>query len=174
MPIIVIEETDKKITYGCSNPECYNEKTIYKVSLRIGQENAYCSKECSKLFTQWILNGPPKTTQFKKGHKTHNRLADDHKFIQKSRSSDDQGYILVRSPKGVKADAKGRIREHRLVIINSIGRDLHDYEVVHHKDGDKHNNKLNNLQLLTKKEHDALHARLKSERTKTSRFNNQR
>ena len=51
---------------------------------------------------------------------------------------------------------KGYIREHRLALEKRIGRYLVKGEVVHHKDGDTLNNDLNNLVLLTKKEHDRL------------------
>ena len=47
--------------------------------------------------------------------------------------------------------------EHRKVMELCIGRALFDYEVVHHKDGDKANNSISNLELLTKGNHSVLH-----------------
>ena len=43
---------------------------------------------------------------------------------------------------------RGWVLEHRLVISRKLGRCLHDWEVVHHIDGDKTNNSPDNLQLL--------------------------
>lgn len=38
-----------------------------------------------------------------------------------------------------------------------LGRKLKDTEIVHHIDGDKTNNNINNLCLMTAKEHSRLH-----------------
>lgn len=50
-----------------------------------------------------------------------------------------------------------RKREHVHIIEHSIGRKLKPNECVHHKDEDKLNNDLENLQLMTKSEHGKLH-----------------
>ncbi len=53
---------------------------------------------------------------------------------------------------------KGRsIDEHRLVMEIHLGRRLKRYEVVHHIDGDKFNNNISNLQLMSHKEHSIIH-----------------
>ena len=53
---------------------------------------------------------------------------------------------------------RGYIRMHRLVMEKHLGRELTRDEVVHHKDGNRRNNALENLELMTKKEHDAHHS----------------
>ena len=47
--------------------------------------------------------------------------------------------------------------EHTWVMMKDIGRELTSTECVHHKDENRSNNKLNNLQLMTRKEHAKLH-----------------
>jgi len=43
--------------------------------------------------------------------------------------------------------------EHRRVAEQMLGRPLADNEIVHHKDGNKHNNSPDNLEVMTQSEH---------------------
>jgi hypothetical protein len=47
--------------------------------------------------------------------------------------------------------------EHRVVAEKKIGRTLQRWEIVHHKDHDKHNNDPLNLEAMTQTEHARLH-----------------
>lgn len=49
--------------------------------------------------------------------------------------------------------------EHRILVEKVLGRRLNQDEVVHHKDRNKKNNSLSNLQVMTRSEHTALHNR---------------
>jgi hypothetical protein len=51
---------------------------------------------------------------------------------------------------------KGR-HMHRVVAEQMLGRELEKGEIVHHIDGDKWNNKPENLQVMTQSEHIKLH-----------------
>lgn len=68
------------------------------------------------------------------------------------------GYVAVKAPWRTSAKRDGYILEHRMVLEDAIGRPLRSDEVVHHINGDKRDNRLSNLTILTNSEHAALHA----------------
>jgi tellurite resistance-related uncharacterized protein len=58
------------------------------------------------------------------------------------------GYILVYLPSHPYADNDGRVREHRIVMEKHIGRYLSPKEVIHHINGVRDDNRIENLELL--------------------------
>ena len=67
------------------------------------------------------------------------------------------GYIKVFKPEHPFSDNKGYMLEHRLVMEIKLGRYLKQDEIVHHKDGDRENNDISNLKLLSRFSHADLH-----------------
>jgi len=87
------------------------------------------------------------------------------------------GYIYLNSPDHPRA-SNGYVLEHRLVVerhLNDVDPDSPFLEgvhgrkvlktcfVVHHKNFDKADNRIENLQCMTTSEHKTLHERLKQE-----------
>lgn len=58
--------------------------------------------------------------------------------------------------RAIKVDGK-KVDEHRHIMEEHLGRTLGVDEVVHHKDGDKTNNDIENLEVISRSEHSRLH-----------------
>jgi hypothetical protein len=69
------------------------------------------------------------------------------------------GYVWAYAPNYKWSDAAGKVYQHRYVMQEALGRKLEPYEVVHHKDGNRTNNHLENLEVLDASSHAALHHR---------------
>ena len=68
------------------------------------------------------------------------------------------GYMYSTGIEHPNASSNGKIYEHVYVMSTFIGRALNKDECVHHIDRNKANNSLDNLRLMTIKEHAILHA----------------
>jgi len=73
------------------------------------------------------------------------------------RSINKYGYIVLCIPNYPGADKRGRVYEHRYVMEQKIGRSLETYEYVHHINGNKNDNRIENLELTTRYKHPSLH-----------------
>lgn len=62
---------------------------------------------------------------------------------------DKSGYVLVKKSDHPDANSTGYVREHRLVMEKTLGRRLESHEVVHHKNGERSDNRPENLQLYS-------------------------
>ena len=71
------------------------------------------------------------------------------------------GYVELYMPDHPMSNKDGYVREHRLVMAQHLGRMLKPYEDVHHIDGNRMNNHISNLMLLTRSEHTSLHNSMK-------------
>lgn len=64
------------------------------------------------------------------------------------------GYIVV------KVGVRKYALEHRLVAARTLGRELLRHEQVHHINGDKQDNRPENLQVMSNREHQLLHGHI--------------
>lgn len=67
------------------------------------------------------------------------------------------GYIAIYCPFHRRATKDGYVMEHILVVESQLGRCLADDEVVHHKNKNRADNRIENLQVMTFREHAGLH-----------------
>lgn len=76
--------------------------------------------------------------------------------------NDGRGRILIYTPNHPNPNWKGtHVYRYRLVIEKHLGRYLHKKEVVHHKNGDHSDDRLENLEIMTQAEHARLHHKIK-------------
>lgn len=68
--------------------------------------------------------------------------------VKQSRKPHPSGYVMLGGHYGhPNANATGLILEHRLVMVEMLGRPLRKGENVHHKNGDRADNRPENLEL---------------------------
>jgi HNH endonuclease len=70
-----------------------------------------------------------------------------------------KGYIFVQMPEHPNAGPTGYVRQHALVMSQHLGRPIAANEVVHHKNEDRTDNRLENLEVMTRSAHHSLHHR---------------
>lgn len=76
--------------------------------------------------------------------------------IQRLISKGDYWYCKV--PEHPKATKLGYVFHHRILMENFLGRLLKENEIIHHKDGNKRNNAMENLEVMDAVEHVRQHA----------------
>lgn len=68
-----------------------------------------------------------------------------------------RGYRYTKNKDHPNANKNGYVSEHRMVMSEHIGRPLLESEIVHHINGNKSDNRIENLVILTRASHAAEH-----------------
>jgi len=73
------------------------------------------------------------------------------------RTYDSDGYVCIKMRNHPNCNKQGYIREHRLVIEEKLGRYLLPTEIIHHLNGDKQDNRPENVIITTRSKHINIH-----------------
>ena len=142
-----------------------NRRYIFKPCVKCGKprwETKYQSEQ--KTYTGLCLSCHVRNTnanyQPPRGERSWawkgGRITDHYGYIKLKIDPDDFFYQM--------ATKKGYVREHRLVMAKHLGRNLHSWEIIHHLNGIKDDNRIENLKLCSTDGHNAatyLHEEIK-------------
>jgi len=112
----------------------------------MGRPNKIC-KVCKKQFYSW------RKAQFLCSRACVNTFCKSSPIGKRSINKTIPNYWQIKIAKGT------WVKEHRYLMEKHIGRKLKPKEIVHHKDGNKHNQEPDNLTVLCHQCHMQEHAR---------------
>lgn len=106
---------------------------------KCGAERAYCTGDLNSKVAKWqsckkcrVYTGP------------------NHPCWKGGKVTDRHGYVRVIPPGQPSRGSSRRVAEHRFVMETHLGRKLRRNENVHHKNGIRHDNRIENLELWAK------------------------
>ncbi len=131
-------------SYGTITPEHFNKKCeccgIEYFSKKWKQK--FCSKKCYRK----ILNHK-KFLEYRKENDIDLSIPKKYKAPNGMGHKEPHGYIYINKVDHPNAQKRGRIYEHTFVMSRHLGRPLKKGESVHHKNGIRDDNRIENLEL---------------------------
>ena len=91
---------------------------------------------------------------------------DKHYNWKGGRIKTKEGYIFLWCPGHPLASKNNYVAKHINIMLDHLGKECKKDKVVHHINGNKEDNSLENLKLMTPSEHSTLHNKINRERNK--------
>jgi len=138
--------------------------------IRYGREIGYikATRNNRYIWHQCEICGKQRWTQFTNTKPVHSLCKSCGKkgsrnYSWKGGRTIHYGYILVwLDPRDFyypMVNSRGRVYEHRLIMAKKLGRCLQRWEIVHHKNGIKDDNRPENLEIGIRSDHGSGHAK---------------
>ena len=128
-------------------PVCEKE---FKVKASHYEKRKCCSLSCMGEYRKTKYKGEKNPNYGNRGPKNPMFTGD---YIN------EYGYKMMYDPDHPNSTKNGYVLEHRKVMSDSIGRPLEDWEVVHHINRIKTDNRIENLKILTRSDHSKHHSK---------------
>lgn len=143
-----------------------NKWTADEVSILIANYNTVCNATLYQM-----LSGKTPIAIYKKAYKLGLRKSQEIEFLNRSEAKKGEkgsnwkggisytkkGYRLVACPDHHRADTRGYVMEHILVWERETGIAVPENCCIHHLNGDKTDNRIQNLCLMQHKAHTVFH-----------------
>lgn len=140
------KETAEKIAYAHKGRKLTQEHINKIVAGRAGYRH---SEETKKRISAANSNNPKAKWSPDRKEAMSKRLTGHAPWNWKGgRLKSNGGYIKVFKPEHPNAHKKGYVMEHRLVMEEKLGRFLRREEEVHHRNGIKDDNRIENLEVV--------------------------
>ena len=93
-------------------------------------------------------------------HNNHIKSSKHYRWNNRLKST--EGYTKIRVGKSHPlSDPNGYVYEQKLVAVTAFGLDFIKGKIIHHINGNKSDNRLENIEILTRSEHNKLHNKSK-------------
>lgn len=136
-------------------PRCYADDRMKRI--RDESPKIQCACGCGELIPSIRTDG--ESSLFKHGH---NSKGANNPAYKGGSYVNTYGYVLLNKPGHPNLDKSGYVAEHRFIMSQHLGRPIKKDEDVHHINGNRQDNRIENLELLSHGEHKRLHAKQKA------------
>ena len=158
---------------GCAAPTVLNR--LRKFGIETRKLHDYPATE--KQRQAWVRNGKShkgkyvsaETRQLISNARKGKRRKSDYEFGGHEKQRND-GYVAVYVPDHPNANKDGYVMKHHLVMERYIGGDIPTGYVVHHKNGKRNDNRIENLELMTLGEHTSHHMKIRHENRRRKNY----
>lgn len=142
----------------------YNYLNKYKIKTRSRSDYPYSISPEHKEKLRKINTGKVVSKESREKMSQSKTFRGKNKMGHRKQRKD--GYIYIYYPDYPSSTKDGYVMEHIYLMEQHIGRLLEKDEVVHHKNHKRNDNRIENLELMTFKQHASLHMRERWEQKK--------
>jgi hypothetical protein len=134
----------------CAELKCKNCNKLFLVYWSRREKAKFCSLDCYYSSDNFI--------GFEKGHTKWKHPNCIKNRLQKKKGYwYSEGYKMFYAPDHPYARKDGGVSEHRLVMERELGLYLGKDDIIHHKNGIRDDNRIENLELTNRSDHVKLH-----------------